>query len=129
MRPAKIIADLDAALARAGTSVTLRRETTPTPTDLVVRAAERPFAPDELTGGIRAGDHRLVISPTGLDAAAWVAAFAATGGQSLATPFDVDPGLPRRGDSVIIANRLRTIENVRPIFMDETVVRIEMAAR
>lgn len=129
MTPVQRIERLDKALARSGSDVMLRRMTEPTPTDLPVRASERPYAPDELTGGVRAGDHRLVLSPTGLDDANWIAAFATTGGQSKPAPFDVDPKLPKRGDSVVIANRLRTIESVRPVEMDGTVVRIVVTAR
>lgn len=129
MTPAKMIADLDAALARAGTPVTLRRLTTPSPTDLVVPASARSYMPEEITGGIKAGDEKLVLSPTGLDDAAWVAAFSATGGQSLAAPFDVSPNLPKAGDKVVVNNRLRSIAAVMPVRVAGTVVRIEAQAR
>ncbi len=129
MTPATMIADLDAALKRAGTSITLRRATTPTATDLVRPASVRSYTPEEVTGGVKAGDEKLVLSPTGLDDAAWVAAFAATGGQSQATPFDVSPKLPKAGDKVIVNNRLRSIEAVMPVRVAGTVVRIEVQAR
>lgn len=129
MTPAKMIADLDAALARAGTSVTLRRLTTPSATDLVVPASARSYMPEEITGGVKSGDEKIVVSPTGLDDPAWVAAFAATGGQSQAAPFDVSPNLPKAGDKVIVNNRLRSIEAVMPVRIADTVVRIEAQAR
>lgn len=123
------IADLDAALARRGANVTLRRMTTPDETDLTVRASYRPFSPDEVTGGIVAGDYRVVISPTGLDNAAWIAAFAAVGGVTMSAPFDVDPKLPKKGDKIILDNRLRTVEGVMPYTVNGEVVRIEMQVR
>lgn len=122
------IARLDASLARRGQDIVLRRTTTP-PTDLSVRANVRPVTPDEVTGGIVAGDLMVVVSPTGLDKPSWIAAFALTGGVSQSAPFNVDPKLPKKGDLAIINNRRRTIEAVMPIYVNGELVRIELQAR
>lgn len=122
------VADLDAALAVYGADVTLRRQTSPV-TDLAVRASYRPYAPEEVTGGIMAGDFKVVISPTGLNDATWKAAFANSGGVTMASPFDVDTSVPKRGDKIIIENRLRTIEYVMPYRINGELVRIEMQVR
>lgn len=124
------IAALDRALAIAGTKLLLRRPTTPSPTDLDnVPAAVRSYLPEEITGGINAGDLKIVLSPTGLDDADWMAAFSSTGGSSLTAPYDVETWLPKKGDLVVVDKRLHSVEAVMPIRINGTVVRIEMQVR
>lgn len=123
--PAELIMALDRHLAEAGTAVTLRRMTDPA-TDVAVMAAERQGAPDELAGGVMTGSHRLVLSPTGLEDAAWQAAYALTGGQSEPAPFNPDPRWPKKGDRVILRGRLLEVMDVKPIEVLGRVVRIEV---
>ena len=126
MSAADLVRALDRQIDMAGTDITLRRDTAPTPTDLAVKASIRPVRQDEVTGGVTSQGLRVVLSPTGLDDAAWIAAFTATGGEVLSPPFDVDPSLPKRGDSVILGGEKRRITDVRPILVNQEVVRIEV---
>lgn len=120
------IAALDRALASAGGTVTLRRFTpASTPVDINVAARWRFFEAEEITGGVAAGDLRVILSPTGLDNAAWLAAAGPAG----IAPFDEDRRPPRIGDRVIVAGRLRRIENVNPIVVGGQLVRIELQCR
>lgn len=119
------IARLDASLARRGEWITLRRGTGPF-TDLPVRANVRAFTPDEITAGVMAGDLKVVLSPTGLDAPAWIAA------QTEPAPpagFNVDRRLPTKGERAIVQGRSRSVEAVMPIRVNDVVVRIEMQVR
>lgn len=123
------IANLDAALKRRGSDITLRRQTTPMPTDLNVRGSHRNYEPDEIMGNVEDGDAKVILSPTGLSDTAWVNAFTATGGEIGTAPFEVGPGLPKRGDQVILDGRARNIEFVNPITINNQVVRIELQVR
>lgn len=109
MTPAEMIADLDAALARRGEEIVVRRYTATTGTprpkiDITVRAAVRPVKPEELVGGIDQTFSKVVLSPTGLSAL-----------------------LPlRKGDKVVIQGRERNIEFPKPIVDGDKLVRINL---
>jgi hypothetical protein len=80
MTPAELIADLDAALADAGQTVTLRRLTlgpggVQIPFDVEdVPASIRPLKPEELVNGIDQTWSKVVISPTVISTRQWPAA-------------------------------------------------------
>jgi hypothetical protein len=65
MTPAQMIADLDEALARVGSTVALRKTNTTTG-QVTVKARVRFYAPAEIAGIIEQGDSKVVLSPTGL---------------------------------------------------------------
>lgn len=120
MTPAEAIDALDRALARCGEDIVLRR----TGVDLPVRAHVRTFRQEELTGGVMLGDLKVILSPTGLDDADWLAAIPAG-----TPPFDPDRRVPRRNEKAIVQGRLRNVENPMPIMMGGELVRIELVVR
>ncbi|CAH2399224.1 hypothetical protein [Mesorhizobium ventifaucium] len=108
--PADLIADLDAALADAGTAVTIRRYTAPTgtprpKTDIDnVPAAVRAVRAEELVEGIDQTASTIVVSPTALAAL-----------------------LPlKKGDKAVVDGRERNIELPKPISVQGVLVRIEL---
>ena len=104
-----IIADLNAALRKSGQDIVLRRYTAPTgdprpKTDVPVRAGVRPVRADQLIGAIDQSASNVFLSPTGLAAL-----------------------LPlKKGDKAIIQGRERQIEFVKPIEVDNQLVRVEL---
>lgn len=116
MIPARMIADLDAAIGRRGETVTLRRGALAPFADVAVKAIVRAVAPDEIAGGIQAGDVHIILSPTGLAGSAWAAAM---------------PGgaIPRIGDGIVIQGRRKAVTGVNAIHVSDTLVRIELQAR
>lgn len=110
--PVGMIARLDAALARRGQDIVLRRLTLGTgglqvPFDAGVRASVRAAKPEELIGNVDQTHSRVVISPTSLAAAQW------------AMPI-------RKNDKAVIAGRVRNIEFVQPIEVGDVLVRVEL---
>ncbi|MER8762889.1 hypothetical protein [Mesorhizobium sp. M0968] len=104
--PAGMIARLDDALARRGQDVKLRKTNTAVG-QVTVRAKVRFYKPDEIAGIITAGDSKIILSPTGLDAF----------GVPPANGFVVVDGSPRR---IIVPN---------PIMSGGVLVRIELQVR
>jgi len=103
------VADLDAAHARRGENIVIRRYTaasgTPRPKiDITVRATVRPLKPEELVGGIDQTFSKVVLSPTGL---------------SSLLPL-------KKGDKIVIQGRERNIEFPQPIFDSDRLVRINL---
>ncbi|WP_454917312.1 hypothetical protein [Xanthobacter sediminis] len=117
MTPAAAIAALNRQLRLHGQDVVLRRyivvSGVRTPVDATVRASVRDFRPDELAGGIVQGDTQVVLSPSGIIAAAW--------------PGPQD--WPRIGDRVEIDGRERAVQAAPVVRMAGTVVRINMQVR
>lgn len=110
MNAAELIADLEAALADAGETITVRRYTAPTgsprpKTDIdSVPAAVRPLKAQELVGNIDQTWSRVILSPT-----------------------LVSSLLPlRKGDKVVIQGKERNVEFPQPIGVQDTIVRIEL---
>jgi hypothetical protein len=108
MTPAELIADLDQALIRRGTTITIRRYGAPTgtprpKTDIdAVPAAVRPLRAADLVGAIDQTWSRVVLSPTGLAAL-----------------------LPlKKGDKIVTEGRERNIEFPSSIEVQNIVVRI-----
>lgn len=103
------VADLDAALARRGEEIVIRRYTatsgTPRPkTDIAVRATVRPVDAKELVGGIDQTYSKVILSPTGL---------------SSLLPL-------KKGDKVVVQGRERNIEFPQPIFDGNVLVRLNL---
>jgi hypothetical protein len=115
---------LDRSLLRAGSSIILRRQGTPN-VDVSVPASWRLYKAEELTGGIQQGDIKVIISPTGLSGASWLAAAGSAG----TAPFNVDRAIPRPNDKAIIAGRIRNIQVAMPIYVRDVLVRIELQVR
>jgi hypothetical protein len=107
MTPAQMIADLDEALARVGSTVALRKTNTTTG-QVTVKARVRFYAPAEIAGIIEQGDSKVVLSPTGLGAF----------------------GVPPQGGFVVTADGTpRRIITPTPIYVADTLVRIELQVR
>lgn len=119
-----LIASLDAHLRARGTDVTLRRVTGSAPSttnhDVNVRAAVRSYTAEELVGDVKQTDSHVIISPTQILAAGW------PGTGEVASATVADPSLPRRLDKLVIAGRVRAIEAVDPIYVNNELVRVEM---
>lgn len=124
MTPAQAIAHLDAALARRGEDVELRRMTGTSQQvafSATCRAHVRGYKPEELVGAITQGDSMVILSPTDIERAQW------PGGQEPDGPGD--RRVPRKGDKVMVQGRLRNVEAAAPKYMAGTLVRIEMQVR
>jgi hypothetical protein len=115
-----LIASLDEGLSNAGQTVTMRRQSGTVPTitnyDASVLAAVRSFQPEELIGGIVMTDSKVILSPTGLSA--W---------PGDGTGSNPAPDIPKINDKVVIAGRQRNVKVVDPIYVNDTLVRIELA--
>ncbi|CAA2142750.1 hypothetical protein [Hyphomicrobium sp. ghe19] len=108
MNPQSFISDLDAALADAGETITIRRYTgngDPRPKiEETVPAAVRTVRPEQLIGQIDQTASNVVVSPTGL------------------ADF-----LPlKKGDKAVIQNRERNIEIAKATALQDRVVRIDL---
>ncbi len=110
MTPAAAIALLERQLTAHGEDIIVRRYTastgSPRPkTDITVRASVRAVKAEELIGPIDMTGCKVVVSPTGLDAL-----------------------LPlKKGDKVVMQGRPeRNIELPKPIYVDGTIVRIDL---
>jgi len=106
MTPADMIAELDGALAFAGSDVVLRK-TNSAVGQITVRARVRFYKPDEIAGIIQQGDSKVVLSPTGLDAF----------------------GVPPQNGFVVVDGSPRRIIAPNPIRIQGTLVRIELQVR
>lgn len=110
--PAGAIDRLDAALARRGETVTVRRYTAPTgsprpKTDISTRANVRPVSPDEVVGSIDQTASKVILSPTGLSGL-----------------------LPLlKGDKVVVAGAEKNVEFHAHIRMGDVLVRIELTVK
>jgi len=109
------IADLDFSLAADGQTITLRRGAA----SVDCAAFVRDLNPNPLVDTLIQQEFRVIISPTQIDAAVWPA-----GPDS--PPAAVDPRIPIKGDTVMVAGRKRTVQGVLPIFVADVMVRIEM---
>ncbi|MBS7545114.1 hypothetical protein [Ancylobacter oerskovii] len=124
MTPAEIIADLDTALSHFGADAVLRRVTwaggNSTNDDVTVRIQARGYTPRELTGNIVQGDTKVILSPTQLVAAGW---------PTVPQTDGTDARVPRKGDKLVIAGRVRNVEAAAPIYVGGELLRIEMQVR
>lgn len=124
--PAAVIARLDAALARRGEDVVLRRNTlgpgnVAVPFLATVRGHVRGYKPAELTGTIIQGDSHVILSPTDIETAGWPGPTTGT--------VTGDPRVPRKADAVIIQGTPRQVMAAEPIYLAGTLVRINLQVR
>lgn len=124
MTPAQAIADLDDALSEAGEPCVLRRPgfagMTPDPVDVAVMARVRTYRPAQIVGAILQGDSVAVLSPTEIIAAGWPGADPGDG---------TDARVPREGDQIVVAGRVRSIVSADPVYMAGALVRINLQVR
>lgn len=118
----ELIAALDTSLEIAGTDVTLRRIVGTLPNtvnvDAPMRASVRSMGNRELASGIAQSVSQVVLSPSDVARAQW------PGGGDPNAPLDLS--LPKRGDRLVIAGRVREVEAVNPVYVDDTLVRIDL---
>lgn len=124
--PEAMIARLDASLARRGEDVVLRRNTMgpgglQIPYDATVRGHVRGYDAQELTSTIIQGDTKIIISPTGIEAAGWP-------GPSVGTVVG-DRRVPRKNDVVVVQGAPRQVMSAAPKYVAGTLVRIEIQVR
>ncbi len=110
--PAKLIADLDAALLDAGEDAILRRLTLgpnsiQIPFDADVRASIRPLKAEELVGNIDQTWSRVVLSPTDINRAQF--------------PLPI-----RKGFKIVQGGKVRNVEFVKAINVQNVLVRIDL---
>lgn len=120
---AGLIAALDAALAKAGEDVVLRRVYGVAPrtnyVDLPMRAVVADYSPEELLGGIAQTDSKVILSPTPIANSGW------PGGNAVSATLP-DQSLPRLHDKIIAGDRVRNVEFVSAITVTNMLVRIEL---
>lgn len=124
MSQAERIARLDAALAEAGSTITLQRVGPSSGSVVVLGAVDCPAAvrpvgrsmADGLAGSVAMSDDHIIISPTPLVVAGWTSGRAGSGEEIV----------PMKGNRVLIGGRQRTIDSATAIRVQGEIVRIEM---
>jgi hypothetical protein len=131
MNASQAIRMLDAALAKHGEDIVLKRitgTTNQTTVSVTCRAFVRGFAPQEQVAGLGAahGDRQALIAPTlviisttQIDAAVWPAA------PTSPAPA-VDPRIPRRGDIMVMGGRNRVVQSADAVSLGGIIVRINV---
>jgi hypothetical protein len=122
MTPEAAIASLRRQLEQHGQIVELRRLTGTQAISFAVRvrAFVADYAPQELVGEINADDSSVIVSPVEIEASGW------PGPEVPAGSTQQDLRVPRRGDAVVIAGKVRTVEEAKPKYLDDVLVRIDM---
>lgn len=116
MTPSTVIGRLNRALRRFGEDVQLQRPASPTtPATFAATADCRGFVRSEAQVGIV----RVILSPTDLIETGWPGATGAAVGDQL---------VPKKTDKIFVQGRQRTLEAVRPTYMDGVLVRVELDA-
>jgi hypothetical protein len=128
MTPSNAIDMLNRQLAKHGETVMLQRITNAAggvsiKNNVQCRAFVRGYAPDELVGGIVQSDSRVILSATEIEREDW------PGPNSSTTPTNQDRRVPRKGDNCLIQGRIRNIENAKPFYMNDQLVRIELQVK
>lgn len=118
------IDELDSGLAEAGEVVSLVRLLTGGATFAAVGcpATIRGYNPSDLVAGSGIGqqDQQVIMSPTRLRASGW---------PGTATRPPGDPLVPKQGDRIISNRGVLTVQAANGIYVESTLVRIEMQAR
>lgn len=99
--PAGMIARLDAAIARRGQTIALRRGTG---TAHTCRAKVTGYEIEKVVGLVTLADRKVIVSPTGLGA------------------YDI----PKANDDFTTQGKLGKVQEVEPIYVDDVLVRVEM---
>ena len=120
MTPGAARASLDAFLRKYGQDCTLQRPAVGGPSiDVAVRAHVVDFKPHEIEmgAGIQAGDSRVIISTTEINAAQW--------------PTPSESRTPRKGDRLVLSTgRVRIVQAAWPApYIGDELVRVEMIIR
>lgn len=119
--------DLDAMLRSDGQQVTLRRivgTTNQTAVDCQCWAFVRGYKANELVGAIIQGDSAVILSATDIIEAQW------PGGQPVTSPPNgLDVRVPRAGDYIVSAGRVRRIEAADPVYVDGELHRLNVQVR
>lgn len=104
MDAAQLIRDLDDGMADSGQSIALRRGSGQPHS---CRGVVRGYEVEKVVGLITLADRRVIVSPTGLGAF----------------------GLPKANDDFSTQGKLGKVQEVEPIYVDDTLVRVEMRVR
>lgn len=117
------IADLDESLAETGQTIELWRQTGTQliPVKVKLKASVRPLAVEELIGNLKQGSSRVVISPTEIERTGWPGPLSSTSNERA-----LDRRVPKQNDKAVIGGKTRNVEVVRPIYMADALVRIEL---
>jgi hypothetical protein len=115
MTPAQMIATLNSQLALNGETVVLRRYTAPTGSprpkvDVSAKGFVRAVGNPALVGEVNQVETHVTLSPTEATVASW--------------PLPV-----RTGDKIVIQSIERNIDEVHPILVADTLVRINLVLR
>jgi len=105
MTPTQAIAMLDRQISRHGQPIAFRRGKSGPQHN--ARGFVRGYRPEELVGMIQQADRGVVLSPSGL----------------------VGFGLPKSGDEFSSQGRNGIVQDVEPIHIGETLVRVNMRVR
>lgn len=125
------ISELDKSLAEDGQDIELWRVTgvgtNPATIKVKCRAFVRRRANRELVSPISQNDEWVIFSPTEIMAHNWPGPWtpASMPGETSQNP-DRDYHLPRKNDKAVIVGVARNIEVVKPIYLDNVLIRIEM---
>lgn len=111
------IADLDYSLLNDGQTITLTRGAA----SVDCYAFVRELIEEQLVDTTGQQRFRITISPTQIDADEWPAPVSSP-------PVTPDPRIPIKGDKVLVAGRVRTVQMVLPIFVQDVLVRIDFKA-
>lgn len=133
MTPEFEIAELDRALAADGQDIELWRVqgsgVNPAKVKVGCRAFVRRRANKELVGAIVQNDDWVIMSPSEIVRTGWpgpwTPAMPGAPAEAAQNP-DRDYRLPRKGDKAVINGIERSVEVVKPIYLDNTLIRIEM---
>lgn len=119
------LADLDALLLADGQDVIIRRPANGAEAlvDVTCRALVRGVSAEELIAGIKQDSSTVIISSTQLTAASF------PGSNTGNIPATQDQTVPTTNDKCVINGRVRSIDAVMPIYIDGTLVRIDMRVR
>lgn len=119
--------DLDKMLRSDGQQVILRRvvgTTVQTNVDCTCWAFVRGYRPEELAGAVIQGDSEVIISATDIIAAQW------PGGEPIQSPpIATDPRVPRSGDRIVSAGRVRAVIAAAPIYVADELHRVNIQVR
>lgn len=127
MTPESARLSLDRVLEQYGELCQLQRTVAGAVRSVALRASIQDFKLAELTGGngLLAGDSRVVISTTEINAADWPSAVL------IATTTAGDPRIPLKSDKLVLSNgRVRIVQAAWPApYVGGELIRIEMAIR
>lgn len=124
----QLIADLDDVLSTDGEDVILRRVTASggeivVSAEVTCRASVsglgRGYQAHQLGGNLTQQDFMVILSPTGIAAAAW----------SSGRPSGEDGSIPMRGNKIVIKGRQHNVEAAEGKYVNGNLVRIEVQAR